>query len=176
VRRSLIVILLSSTAFSIASWVHDRSPARPHSLAVHPSGRRLAIACTNAGSNANGPVVDGGINATWQFNVSGAVQLPLGIRAGLNLFGRQGFPVPYWIKVDAFQEICREIGQAPADVAMAWVAGRPGVTAPICGPRTLAQLQSSVAALQIKLDDETLGKLDTLFPGPGGTAPEAYAW
>jgi hypothetical protein len=56
------------------------------------------------GSNANGPVVDGGINATWQFNVSGAVQLPLGIRAGLNLFGRQGFPVPYWIKVDAFQD------------------------------------------------------------------------
>ena len=32
------------------------------------------------------------------------------------------------------------------------------------------------AALQIKLDDETLGKLDTLFPGPGGAAPEAYAW
>jgi aryl-alcohol dehydrogenase-like predicted oxidoreductase len=79
-------------------------------------------------------------------------------------------------KVDAFQDICREIGQAPADVAMAWVAGRPGVTAPICGPRTLAQLRSSLAALEIRLDEATLGKLDKLFPGPGGAAPEAYAW
>ena len=51
------------------------------------------------GTNANGPVLDLGINAAWQFNVSGAVELPLGIQAGLNLFGRQGFPTPYWVEV-----------------------------------------------------------------------------
>ena len=46
------------------------------------------------GTNANGPLVDGTVNATWQFNLSGMVQLPLGIAAGMNLFGRQGFPDP----------------------------------------------------------------------------------
>jgi hypothetical protein len=62
------------------------------------------------GTNASGPFVDGGspgngnggssiVNATWQFNVGGMVELPLGIQAGLNLFGRQGFPIPYFVEV-----------------------------------------------------------------------------
>ena len=52
----------------------------------------------------------------------------------------------------------------------------PIVTAPIIGPRTMSQFDSGLAAMQIKLDGETLGKLDVIFPGPGGPAPEAYAW
>ena len=52
------------------------------------------------GTNASGPIVDGNINATWQFNVSGFVQLPLAIQAGVNVFGRQGFPIPYFVEVD----------------------------------------------------------------------------
>jgi hypothetical protein len=52
------------------------------------------------GVNASGAIVDSGINATWQFNVSGMVELPLGIRAGLNFFGRQGFPIPYFVDTE----------------------------------------------------------------------------
>ena len=37
----------------------------------------------------------------WQFNVSGLVALPLGIQAGLSLFGRQGFPTPYFVEAVA---------------------------------------------------------------------------
>jgi hypothetical protein len=51
------------------------------------------------GTNATGPVVESGINAAWQFNVSGMVELPLGVAAGVNLFGRQGFPVLYFVEV-----------------------------------------------------------------------------
>jgi hypothetical protein len=61
------------------------------------------------GVNSSGPLVDGGIgctqvpqgciNAKWQFNVSGVVRLPFGIQAGVNLFGRQGFPVIYSVDV-----------------------------------------------------------------------------
>ena len=50
------------------------------------------------GTNAGGPIVEDGINATWQFNVSGTVELPLAIRAGVNLFGRQGFPILYYVE------------------------------------------------------------------------------
>lgn len=52
------------------------------------------------GVNASGPVVEGDINAKWQFNVAGVVVLPLGIQAGVNVFGRQGFPILY--SVNAF--------------------------------------------------------------------------
>ena len=78
-------------------------------------------------------------------------------------------------KAEAFETLCDEIGHAPADVALAWVANRPGVTAPIIGPRTMQQLEASVAAIDIELDAEALQRLDDLFPGPG-PAPEAYAW
>ena len=44
------------------------------------------------------------------------------------------------------------------------------------GPRTLEQLESAVRAVAIELDEETLDKLDKIFPGPGGEAPKAYAW
>jgi aryl-alcohol dehydrogenase-like predicted oxidoreductase len=85
-----------------------------------------------------------------------------------------------WVKqteaLDAYQALCDRIGRAPADVALAWLAGRPGVTAPIVGPRTLAQFEANLAAVEQALDAETLGKLDQIFPGPGGPAPEAYAW
>jgi aryl-alcohol dehydrogenase-like predicted oxidoreductase len=61
-------------------------------------------------------------------------------------------------------------------VALAWVAQQPGVTAPVIGPRTMAQLNSALAAIEVRLDDAVLKRLDELFPGPGGAAPEAYAW
>ena len=50
------------------------------------------------------------------------------------------------------------------------------MTAPIIGPRTAEQLDGTTRALEIKLDDKALARLDEIFPGPGGTAPEAYAW
>ena len=78
--------------------------------------------------------------------------------------------------VDAFNALCETLGHSPADVALAWLAKRPGVTAPIVGPRTLAQFEANLAALEIALSDETLAELDRIFPGPGGPAPEAYAW
>ncbi len=78
--------------------------------------------------------------------------------------------------IAAYQQFCASIGAAPADVALAWLARQPGVTAPIIGPRTMAQFDASCAALEIPLDDAAMARLNELFPGPGGAAPEAYAW
>jgi aryl-alcohol dehydrogenase-like predicted oxidoreductase len=50
------------------------------------------------------------------------------------------------------------------------------VTAPITGPRTLEQFEQSLRALEIDLDDKALERLDQIWPGPGGPAPEAYSW
>jgi aryl-alcohol dehydrogenase-like predicted oxidoreductase len=79
-------------------------------------------------------------------------------------------------KLEKYETLCREIGHPPGEVALAWLYHNPIVTAPIIGPRTLEQLESAVRATDIKLDEETLKKLDEIFPGPGGEAPKAYAW
>ena len=50
------------------------------------------------------------------------------------------------------------------------------MTCPIIGPRTVEQLNASMRALEIELAPSVLDKLDEIFPGPGGAAPEAYAW
>jgi aryl-alcohol dehydrogenase-like predicted oxidoreductase len=75
-----------------------------------------------------------------------------------------------------WESLCREAGEEPAVMALAWLLSREGVTAPIIGPRTVEQLESALRALEVKLDDATLAKIDAIFPGPGGPAPEAYAW
>lgn len=82
----------------------------------------------------------------------------------------------YHDQLQAYESLCDQIGEKPADVALAWLLHNPVVTAPIIGPRTMEQLESSTRALEIKLEDETLSKLDEIWPGPGGKAPEAYAW
>lgn len=79
-------------------------------------------------------------------------------------------------KLEAWENLCRELGESPANVALAWLLHQPAVTAPIIGPRTMQQLDETMRCLEIKLSEEVLKKLDEIFPGPGGPAPEAYAW
>ena len=76
----------------------------------------------------------------------------------------------------AFSALCRELGEKEPDVALAWLLANPAVTSPIIGPRTLQQLEDSLRAVEIELPPDVLRRLDEIFPGPGGSAPEAYAW
>jgi len=82
----------------------------------------------------------------------------------------------YRPQIEQYEQFCREIGEKPADVALAWMLKNPIVTAPIIGPRTMEQLDGSLRALELQLTDEQMAKLDEIWPGPGGAAPEAYAW
>jgi aryl-alcohol dehydrogenase-like predicted oxidoreductase len=75
----------------------------------------------------------------------------------------------------AYEDLCEELGEEPADVALAWLLTRPAVTGPIIGPRTLEQLDGAQHALDVDLEDKVLDRLDQIFPGYR-TAPEHYAW
>jgi len=79
-------------------------------------------------------------------------------------------------KLEAYEALCQELGAEPADVALAWLLHNPVVSAPVIGPRTVEQLTGSLQALELSLSDETLKRLDAIWPGPGGEAPNAYAW
>jgi aryl-alcohol dehydrogenase-like predicted oxidoreductase len=91
-------------------------------------------------------------------------------------------------RLEKWEGLCKELGEKPADVALAWLLHNPVITAPIIGPRTMDQLTGSIRATEIKLDEATLKRIDKIFPGPKGQteegvadwkaqrAPEAYAW
>ena len=79
-------------------------------------------------------------------------------------------------QLEAYEALCADLGESPADVALAWLLHNPAVTAPIIGPRTMDQFEGSLRTVDIDLDAATLAKLDEIWPGPGGAAPEAYAW
>jgi aryl-alcohol dehydrogenase-like predicted oxidoreductase len=79
-------------------------------------------------------------------------------------------------QLEAWEKFCKQMDEQPADVALAWLLANPVVTAPIIGPRTMEQLTGSLRALKIKFSKAEMQKLDEIWPGPGGEAPEAYAW
>src|SRR2546423_1466324 len=68
-------------------------------------------------------------------------------------------------KLEKWEALCESLGEHPADVAIAWLLHQKAVTAPIIGPRTLEQLDGALKTLEIKLDEETLAKIDEIFPG-----------
>ena len=70
----------------------------------------------------------------------------------------------------------RDRVNSPANVALAWLLQQRAVTSPIIGPRTMEQLEGLYGALNLSLGSDILKQLDGMFPGPGGAAPEAYAW
>ncbi len=78
-------------------------------------------------------------------------------------------------QLEAYEDLCAEVGEEPGAVGLAWLLTRPAVTGPIVGPRTPEHLESAVHAVDVTLDDKVLARLDELFPGHK-TAPEDYAW
>ena len=78
-------------------------------------------------------------------------------------------------QIEKWEKFCKEIGEKPADVALAWLINQTAVTAPIIGPRTLEQVKKTIRAVEINLDENMLQKIDEIFP-PAGIAPQYYSW
>ena len=78
-------------------------------------------------------------------------------------------------QIEKWENFCDDIGEDPANAALAWLLNQPGITSPIIGPRTLQQLETSIRALEINFNEESLSKLDAIFP-PAGQSPQYYAW
>ena len=70
-------------------------------------------------------------------------------------------------QLEAYEAFCGELGEEPADVALAWLLHNPVVTAPIIGPRTIEQLDGSLRALEIKLIGRRSGTAGRDLARPG---------
>ena len=62
--------------------------------------------------------------------------------------------------LDALDHVARRYDATPAQVSLAWLAARPGVTAPIASATSASQLQELIRAVGMRLDAEATRQLD----------------
>jgi len=67
---------------------------------------------------------------------------------------------------DRFVALAEELGVHPVSLAIAWVASHPAVTAPLLGPRSVAQLEPALAALDVPMTAELRDRVSALSPTP----------
>jgi aryl-alcohol dehydrogenase-like predicted oxidoreductase len=79
-------------------------------------------------------------------------------------------------QVEDYENFCYSIGKKPEAVAISWLLKNPTISSVIIGPRTVEQLYGMVDALQPILSEADIKIIENIWPGPGGEAPEAYAW
>jgi len=65
-----------------------------------------------------------------------------------------------WAVLAAVEGVAKRLGATPAQVALAWIASRPGMTGPIASATTPAQLEELVGGIDLNLDDAAIGTLD----------------
>ena len=76
-----------------------------------------------------------------------------------------------WDIISAVQTVAEARGVSMAEVALAWVTDRPGVTSTILGARTMEQLEANLAAADLHLTAEETASLDAVSTTPVGDYP-----
>jgi aryl-alcohol dehydrogenase-like predicted oxidoreductase len=67
-----------------------------------------------------------------------------------------------WQTLDVVRSIAEEVGRSPAELALSWVAGQPGVTSTLVGATQVSQLESNLHALGLTLSSEQRARLDAV--------------
>jgi aryl-alcohol dehydrogenase-like predicted oxidoreductase len=74
--------------------------------------------------------------------------------------------------VDVLVEVAGDLGRPPAQVALAWLLGRPGVTAPIVGVTKTQHLEDALGSLEVRLGPETCARLQAAYVPHEVAGPE----
>ena len=65
--------------------------------------------------------------------------------------------------VECVAQVAKDKGVPPAQVALAWLLQKPGVTAPIVGASKPHHLQDAVAAISLKLTQQEISQLESVY-------------
>jgi aryl-alcohol dehydrogenase-like predicted oxidoreductase len=65
-----------------------------------------------------------------------------------------------------FSKLAEDLGYPPAALAVGWVAHHPAITAPILGARNLAQLEESLACVDVEMTDDLYARISAVAPSP----------
>jgi aryl-alcohol dehydrogenase-like predicted oxidoreductase len=93
-------------------------------------------------------------------------------RDGKDNAGREATPLA-WDTIDVVKKMAAEKGCSPSQVALAWCAAQPGITAPIIGPRTYDQVVDNLGAVDVEITQSDCDRIDELVP-PCGVAVRYY--
>ncbi|WP_407571498.1 aldo/keto reductase [Deinococcus altitudinis] len=85
---------------------------------------------------------------------------------GPNPFGDTKFTERNWAILTALRAVAEQVGRPPAQVALAWLAARPGVASILIGASSTSQLQSNLESLDLKLSAEHLQALNAVSADP----------
>ena len=88
--------------------------------------------------------------------------------SGANPFGNSKFVDRNWEVLDVLRAVAAELDRAPAQVALAWAMARPGVASTVIGASKLSQLESNIAAADIRLSEEQTRRLNEASAPPLG--------
>lgn len=80
--------------------------------------------------------------------------------SGANPFGKSKFTDRNWNILEELTSVARELARPVAQVALAWVMARPGVTSTLVGASKVSQLADNIAATEILLDPDQMRRLD----------------
>ena len=72
-----------------------------------------------------------------------------------------------WEVLDFLRTMASDKGCSMSQLALAWNMAQPGVTAPIIGPRTFAQVEDNLKAVDVEMTEEDLARIDDLVPPKG---------
>jgi aryl-alcohol dehydrogenase-like predicted oxidoreductase len=85
------------------------------------------------------------------------------VRANTDAFADHMYKEDDFAVVDAVREVAGERGVPPAQVALAWLLGRPGMTAPIIGASRLGHVDDAVQAVELTLDEDEVKRLEAPY-------------
>jgi aryl-alcohol dehydrogenase-like predicted oxidoreductase len=88
--------------------------------------------------------------------------------SGTNPFGDSKFVDRNWDILDVLRNVASELDRPAAQVALAWAMARRGVASTLIGARTVAQLQSNIAATEIVLNEDQLARLNEVSAPTNG--------
>jgi aryl-alcohol dehydrogenase-like predicted oxidoreductase len=80
----------------------------------------------------------------------------------------------YRPQLTEYAKICHDIKEPVGAVTVAWQLANAAISSVIIGPCTPEDLSELIHAADINQDQETMGRSDKIYPGPGGAAPWAY--
>ena len=134
-------------------WTRFVSMQNHHNLLYREEEREMNPLCVDQGVATIpwSPLARGRLTRDWNAETA---------RSETDEFGKTLYHESDRAVVERVAEVAAARGVARATVALAWLLGKPGVTAPIVGASKPGHLEDAVAALDLKLTPEEIGRLE----------------
>jgi aryl-alcohol dehydrogenase (NADP+) len=141
-------------------WTRFVSMQNHYNLLYREEEREMLPLCADQGIGVIpwSPLARGKLTRDWDESTA---------RAGTDQFGKTLYREGDRVIVDQVAEVAASRGVSRAQVALAWLLRQPVVTAPIVGVTKPVHLTDAVAAVDLRLDDDELARLESAYTPRG---------